>query len=451
MIQNSLKIFFWRIAGSDIEVLKKCKRDHSKHVQIGLMIFMTTVFAGFAGGLAGYEIGGQSLPAGLVFGVLWAFLIFSIDRTMVVTLQKNPQKSFWSIFFPASVRIILAAIISFIISIPLEIQVFSETISVKMEESNMEKLKQKKDFIQEIGMFESKVSDLEDAGDEEQLRDSLINGPCISEECNASKAKIQNLNSQIKSKRKERDAQYRIAGRVKKTVPTITLKWDENGNPEKRGPDENSSQWKKYKNENFKGYKLNKAYKKLNSDLKKETSSLVRLENDYKAEQRRFKEDAISLKDRLKNEIGVINDSVEFSTNNLNEKLGNSTGFLRQYEAMTEAVEENPQLEFFLWLIRALFFIIEILPTVSKMMTPASDYEARLNKRSEKFMEEFEEEYEESKNLTKIQQEKETKLNTEILENITKVQSELAEEMIKYWKKEQLDNIKKTNASSFKD
>ena len=86
----------WRIAGSDISILKDCEGDYNRHANIGLAIFTTTLVALGAGLIAGYQIGGNYIGA-IIFGVLWALIVFTIDRNMVASIQKNPDKKvvFW--------------------------------------------------------------------------------------------------------------------------------------------------------------------------------------------------------------------------------------------------------------------------------------------------------------------------------------------------------------------
>ena len=102
---SPIQYFFWMISGSEISVLKDCPTDYNRHASIGFTIFMTCVFAGFAGGLAGYSIAGNSWEGGLIFGAIWALLVFSIDRSMVVSIKKNPNKEVnpWQFLIPRAV------------------------------------------------------------------------------------------------------------------------------------------------------------------------------------------------------------------------------------------------------------------------------------------------------------------------------------------------------------
>jgi hypothetical protein len=78
------------------------------------------------------------------FGIVWAFLIFNLDRFIVSTIRKRDQ--FSSEFLQASPRIILAIIIAIVISKPLEIKIFEKEINtVLLKEKNAMALNNKKE------------------------------------------------------------------------------------------------------------------------------------------------------------------------------------------------------------------------------------------------------------------------------------------------------------------
>jgi hypothetical protein len=88
---SKIQYFFWLLSGAEISILKDCPTDYNRQAGIGFTIFMTTLLAFFSGSYAGYYFGESYLSA-VIFGIIWASLIFSIDRSMVVTLKKDPTK-----------------------------------------------------------------------------------------------------------------------------------------------------------------------------------------------------------------------------------------------------------------------------------------------------------------------------------------------------------------------
>lgn len=134
-MSDKIQRFLWTVAGAEISILEKCRTDHKKFSAIGAIILMTAFIALCAGTSAawyftqrGEDSSGQ-LGWALVFGLIWAILIFCIDRSLVITLKKDPalhKQKFW---VPLLSRAILASIIAFMVSIPLELVVFEEFIA----------------------------------------------------------------------------------------------------------------------------------------------------------------------------------------------------------------------------------------------------------------------------------------------------------------------------------
>src|SRR5690554_5163803 len=124
---SKIQYFFWLLSGAEISILKECPTDYNRQAGIGFTIFMTTLLAFCSGSYAGWFFG-ESWTSALVFGLIWASLIFSIDRSMVITMKKDPTKpkqNFWLAFLT---RAVLAALIAFVISIPLELLIFKDNI-----------------------------------------------------------------------------------------------------------------------------------------------------------------------------------------------------------------------------------------------------------------------------------------------------------------------------------
>lgn len=85
--------------GSRTPDIGKCQTDHKKFSAIGATILMTAFIALCAGTSAAWyftQKGDDSSGIfgwSLAFGFLWATLIFCIDRSLVITLKKDPTKN----------------------------------------------------------------------------------------------------------------------------------------------------------------------------------------------------------------------------------------------------------------------------------------------------------------------------------------------------------------------
>ena len=132
--------FLWFIAGADIEMLSLCPLDYKKYEAIGMTILMTALVGFAAGSSAAWYFTEDALWT-LVFGLFWSLLIFSIDRSLVVTLKKDPYKKSYYVL-PLVFRGFLAILVAGIMSIPLELLVFNGFIQNDIENYKSDLLKQ---------------------------------------------------------------------------------------------------------------------------------------------------------------------------------------------------------------------------------------------------------------------------------------------------------------------
>tara|TARA_R110001632_G_scaffold24708_3_gene68584 strand:+ start:982 stop:2085 length:1104 start_codon:yes stop_codon:yes gene_type:complete len=129
--------FFIICSGADRDVLDNCSRgEKNKYAGIGATVFFTAVLASIAATYALFTVF-DNIYRAILFGLLWGFVIFNLDRFIVSTLKK--QDNWWKEFGMAVPRLILAVIIAIVISKPLELKIFEKEIDRVM-------LSQKNDF-----------------------------------------------------------------------------------------------------------------------------------------------------------------------------------------------------------------------------------------------------------------------------------------------------------------
>jgi hypothetical protein len=500
---SKTQYFFWLLSGAEISILKDCPTDYNRQAGIGFTIFMTTLLAFFSGSYAGYYFA-ESYFSAIIFGTIWASLIFSIDRSMVVTLKKDPTKTnqnFWPAFLS---RAVLAILIAFIISIPLELLIFKENIDLHMD-------KYKLDQVYNV----QKAAKRNEAIDEKQQ--ILNNDNLVLEKVEGQLSKgepqgdpeYDKLKLKIKPKQQEYDA----------LIINLNKAQREYKNADKNFPtyydnisqrfliNRKSIQWR---NNETKRDKINQAQGNLNKFDKKGLDDLNKQKDEYidnwisnlKGEQKRLNEN-------ISNTSSAINQglaSADTIKNKFEEKIQDKKGFVLRFMILedlavrykknrkqvkvnaedsasiyvdssvvaadslsvlektankgnspelkaTEDIEYNPEgatIFFLLWLIRILFFTIEILPTIAKIATPLGAYdraiyrkeqdlELELNERTSSYLKqqqilrgiEYEAEQEQTKDRTQI----ENNLHKEVLFEIASAQNKIAREKIEEFKK----------------
>ncbi|NUQ23994.1 MAG: DUF4407 domain-containing protein [Saprospiraceae bacterium] len=137
--------------GAYLPVLQDNLSDKSKYVRIGLFVFVTAIMACTTMSFALHSIFFKSDQKQLVylFALVWAIIIFIIDWGLVATMRKPESLNWWSfntytsIVFPTILRIIVAGLISFTISKPLEVKLFENRLAPAIAELKSIRLQDK--------------------------------------------------------------------------------------------------------------------------------------------------------------------------------------------------------------------------------------------------------------------------------------------------------------------
>jgi len=176
VFMNSLKEFFWFCSGASPELLKRCPTENSKYTGIGATVLFTGILAALAGGYALFTVFDYWLPA-VIFGILWGAMIFNLDRYIVSSMKK--EGNIWKEIRTAVPRIILAVLLAFVISKPLELKMFEREINgelVLMEQALFKKQEDtiKARFVPNIQLLDREIELLKaEVTDKEEIRDEL--------------------------------------------------------------------------------------------------------------------------------------------------------------------------------------------------------------------------------------------------------------------------------------
>lgn len=395
---TQIQYFFWLFSGAEINILKDCPTDYNRQAGIGFTIFMTTLFAMFAGGYAGWYFS-KSIPVAVVFAIIWGMLIFSIDRTLVVTLKKdpdNPKQNFWVQF---GGRALLAGLIAFVISIPLELLIFRD----KIEE---QKMIDKETTILE---YRNLMGDSKGINTDKDLENLATSSASKARE-NAKNCNTDPTYLIFEKERKMLEPRWRNNHRQRDNVYAKYNNLKNSDQPNTAAIFKRSAT---YQNAVKNSIATNTEYQKILDKLNKRCS-------EYVAEQNKIAVEQQSNATELTRSILEKNKTADKMANTL-DSLQNES-FIRDYIALENAAKrkitfkdsikvdrgtiESPNIKteeitktkyandgmlFFLWLVRVLFFTIEILPTMAKIVTPAGAYDRAIKKREEDYALELEE------------------------------------------------------------
>ncbi len=183
---SKISRFLWWCAGADEHFLKLSPmQDRVKYAGIGGIVLCTGLLAAFSGGYAFNTIFGPkgdaiddlvlsigTIIGSIIFGCVWGLIIFNLDRFIVSSTGKGDgtDKITWKEFGQALPRIVIALILGFAISAPLEIKILESEI-------NSELSKYQKEYTEELNVatdavFKQKLSKLE--VDKQQYETKLL-------------------------------------------------------------------------------------------------------------------------------------------------------------------------------------------------------------------------------------------------------------------------------------
>lgn len=456
--------FLWTVAGAEISILeqKECRTDHKKFAAIGATILMTTIIAFFAGTSAawfftqsGDETSGNILGS-MAFGVLWATLIFTIDRSLVITLKKNPElkKQKWVV--PFFSRAALALLIAFMVSIPLELTIFGGLI--KEQKTFWEQ--ENKDELTSITDSHKKSESI--GKDQEQNSRSQSNyetqKKTLEQQKEVDERKISKLKSELNH---PNTARYNQA--VKDYNDAVASIKSISGKVEDQNR-LNNLYIKRNNASSIKSDEIAKWNKPRNEEIAQLSEEVRRLEEEIGNKQNTINE-LVAQNIKLQERKSKYDEETDKTLEIHDKDSEGANHFIQNYRILEYAVKKpNHEMDFFfLWMIRLLFFIVEILPTVVKIVMPVGSYD-RMVHAEEKSIEQYIEsddykeklkqlhlaELEARNKLVEQQQEIEAELKAEILKQVKEAQLEIATLAVNKWREREKAQQEKLYSESEK-
>ena len=386
--------FLWFVAGADIEMLSLCPLDYKKYEAIGMTILMTSLVGFAAGSSAAWYFTEDALWT-LFFGLFWSLLIFSIDRSLVVTLKKDPYKKSYYVL-PLVFRGFLAILVAGIMSIPLELLVFNGFIQNDIENYKSDLLKQQHQDsfdTQQAAEYDSKSKSLDkllksesnkkdniitainDRRSERQREVNMLNHPNTTTYNNA-QASANGLQRQLNELYSLSNSDYR-----RNRIPGLRSQISH----QRSVMASERNAW---------NTKVNARISELDNEIAQLSDALrVAKENIARTDREKQRVDSTSVSYQAR---------AEESLNKTDERFRNGNNFTLYYAVLAHAIykthkvthermgtdgktytyetEEfvNKDFMFLLWFIRAMFFVIELLPSIVKVVSKAGQYELRV-------------------------------------------------------------------------
>lgn len=432
---SKVQHFLWLISGSEISSLKDCPEDYNRHANIGMMILITSIFAFGTAFIAGMTFA-HSNPFGVfLFSMVWGTLIFALDRSMVNSIKRDPEATiqpFASYFIP---RFILAIILAFFMSVPLDHIVFPEAIERQMKINVQADWLKRQTELNEGYNVAQQEKDVEKLETQLSKIDSTLKSDCplpnyiqAQSDYNNSIPKVPPLQAAYTKKVNDRKAYYReLQSKQDTLIPALDATWFALNDDSKN------------------------AYKALNTqqaECETYKQDAKRIEREWREDLQKKYASKDSLHTSTDNKLKTDRDSVETNAENFKKDIQDMTGFDTKFTTLF--LMPNWGVQILKWAIFLALLVIEILPTYLKLRTPIGEYDVEINKkerahssRAKHFVTKEDEIAEDSERYRK---EKEINLNKEVVDKIAAIELRLANESLDDWEKQAIAQMK-TNHS----
>ena len=440
-----LNKLFWWSAGANIDVLEKCPTDQPKYFGVGGTIIFTALMASFAGGYA-FFTAFKSVPMSVFFGLFWGALIFNLDRYIVSTIGKGDGTSKitveeWKLAAP---RLLMAILLGFVISTPLELKIFETEIQTVVERLKIDKAEELKSrdttYVFNLNKLSERSASLENditklTYDKTSLSENA--GKFYDNSILELKTDLKNKNSLLTVLQKRVNNSYSSYVQSKRdslSTNTInsrlkTLRARQSERDKARADIKNIQT-------NITDLTANKGNAVI--DEKNRINDLL----SSKQQEKKILEEQINSKQKTldKKNIGYEN------------KTENYNGFAAHLEALSILTTEKPIIWWAKWLITLLFIFIEIAPVLFKLMAESGPYDdimERIKHETNVLEKQKISDLNDNINTSiKISTEKnqirlEAELlgNKALLEKIALAQAAVAEIAVEKWKEEELKKL----------
>lgn len=439
--------FFWICSGANRTILRQCPSEYAKYFGIGGTIFFTALMATFSGGYAIYTVFKDQYIA-IVLGIMWGLLIFNLDRFIVNTMYSDGEVTISRReFFSGLPRIIIALFLGIVISTPLELKIFEDEINVTIQEMAA----QRKD--QYIAKDQIRIDSLK------MRKDNISEKPLSYQDERITSNESTNI---LINNRNEKTSEYtqkeQEAQQLQRQIWSLQQKM--------RTASERSTHHRlaaSISNLSGRHNALRQEIRRINTEISTLNGQLAaqdKTSNELMEKARETRDKELEI---IQNEIDTLQSRFCAKSSIYNEMIDKEFGgFQAHMLAFSKMKDNNLSTAITSWFIMLLFIIIEIVPTVFKMMVARGPYDdllaaenRRLSQDARKAIDDIDTSISIYWDKNVERRETERILNHAILEKLSDAQSELMNTAIEKWREEEFKKIQanpyeyiKTNTNS---
>jgi hypothetical protein len=334
------ELFAW-CGGAQIQLVREFPEERSRLAAIGATVFFTGLFATVSSAYALFYVFKDSswVP---VLALFWGSMIFNLDRFIVMTIHGDLSRRRWLTAVP---RLILATVIALVVARPLELWIFSPEIDQALK---LEKITAKSEADDTFAKSQT------DAGKRYRIEADNFRSEAGTEQAQ---------DAVTHAKEEETTNCEAAAEQLKIYNEELT------GSPSKGIPHGDgkvaSVKWSVYLD-------LKKPCDTSIKDRKRAEGSLKTLESKISAQ----------LVIKNKEQAGASTQARDLLSSKkaaLDDK--NADSLLARHRQLTKLASQEPAVKSMTLFIAALFWLVEALPVLSKLMAGTTIYDIRVAER----------------------------------------------------------------------
>jgi hypothetical protein len=435
--------FLWWCAGARTEILEECITDQAKYFGIGGTILFTALMAAFAGGYA-FFTAFNSIALSIPFGVFWGLLIFNLDRYIVATIGKGDGTSKITLdeWINAAPRLIMAILLGFVISTPLELKLFGKEINVEIENIIREERGK-------LGEGETPILNLI-ANKQEKINE-------LKKEAISAETKADNLPNVISIEDKQIDLVNTEIKRLDAVIESNSTNWKKYDEEMKSAFADEEKEEAKKNRDKFDNRNNNKLKRNLITQITNLNNAKFKRGTDYYATASKLNNTNQPKILVLEQEIKILEDKLTGVREGNDEMAKQYSGLMARLEALSRLTEKYTVLFVVKWLITFLFVFIEVAPVLFKLMAEAGPYDDIIDRIKHEYNVTEKQKISDlndkintdiviSTEKNKGRLDAELKGNKELLDSIAMSQAEIAKKAVEKWKENELKKLEKSTS-----
>jgi hypothetical protein len=376
------KRFFFACAGAYLRILELCPSEHSKYVGIGATIFLTACMAVLSGTFAIYTLI-ENVFIALIFGLLWGAMIFNLDRYIVSSIRKEGKPL--NEFLLAIPRIILAVLISIVITKPIEVELFRNQIESGISVVvNQERKRAEDDLTRKLG--------LDSIQHEIDQLDSMRMGFKRMKEGKPTSFGFSEVSQDyIKAKTSFDSIQAIYLPRIKANDTRRNSLWERHASPRYKTNEEGQNVRVGWNIDDVYANEINqlaKVNREMQSELKRRQTEVELLDKERRGERERYAQgvdEELSMIQSRREELNRLKAEKEAIRNTqLPLDMAKAETYSKGFPAKIKALEEMKQSDASIWwmsnLIVLLFIMLETSPIFVKLISKRGPYDYLLSR-----------------------------------------------------------------------